>query len=65
MTGRKGQLTEFGTPGILNGNGWKPNGMHWSTFERLTAQHDAFVQVSLAGMAAKLNLLGESIESWI
>jgi len=65
MTGRKGQLTEFGTPGILNGNGWQPNGMHWSIFERLTAQHDAFVQVSLAGMAAKLNLLGESIESWI
>nr|VFK12706.1 MAG: hypothetical protein BECKLPF1236B_GA0070989_103931 [Candidatus Kentron sp. LPFa] len=52
-------------PGILNGNGWKPKGMHWNTFERLTAQHDAFVQVSLAGMAAKLNLLGESIEDWI
>jgi hypothetical protein len=31
-------------PGILNGNGWKPKGMHWNTFERLTAQHDAFVQ---------------------
>ena len=52
-------------PGILNGNGWKPKGMHWNTFERLTAQHDAFVQVPLAGMAAKLNLLGESIEDWI
>jgi len=52
-------------PGILNGNGWKPKGMHWSTFERLTAQHDAFVQVSLAGMAAKLNLLGESLNDWI
>jgi hypothetical protein len=44
-------------PGILNGSGWKSKGMHRSTFERLTAQHDAFVQVSLAGMAAKLNLL--------
>ena len=52
-------------PGILNGNGWKPNGMHWNTFERLTAQHDAFVQVSLAGMAARLNLLGGSLEDWI
>ena len=20
-------------PGILNGNGWKPKGMHWNTFE--------------------------------
>ena len=42
-------------PGILNGNGWKPKGMHWNTFERLTAQHDAFVRDSLAGMAAKLS----------
>lgn len=52
-------------PGILNGNGWKPKGMHWKTFERLTAQHDAFVQVSLVGIGAKLNLLGESIDDWI
>jgi hypothetical protein len=52
-------------PGILNGNGWKPKGMHWNTFEKLTAQHDAFVQISLAGMAAKLNLLGESLNDWI
>lgn len=37
---------------------------HWNTFERLTAQHDAFVQVSLAGMAARLNLLGESLDDW-
>jgi len=51
--------------GILNGNGWKPKGMHWKTFERLTAQHDAFVQVSLAGIAAKLNHLGESIDDLI
>jgi len=51
--------------GILNGNGWKPKGTHWNNFERLTAQHDAFVQISLAEMAAKLNLLGESIEDWI
>ena len=52
-------------PGILNGNGWKPKGMHWNTFERLTAQHDAFVQISLAGIAARLNLLGESLDDWI
>ena len=44
-------------PGILNGNGQKPKGMHWNTFERLTAQHDAFVQASLAGMASKLDRL--------
>lgn len=52
-------------PGILNGEGWKPKGMHWNTFERLTAQHDAFVQISLAGLAGKLNLLGESVDDWI
>ena len=25
-------------PGILNGNGIKPKGMHWRTFERLKAE---------------------------
>jgi hypothetical protein len=44
-------------PGILNGEGWKPTGMHWSTYERLKAQHDAFVGVSLAWMAARLRRL--------
>ena len=52
-------------PGILNGKGWKPNRMHWKTFERLSAQHDAFVQFSLAGISAKLKLTGESIDDWI
>ena len=42
--------------GILNGNGWKPKGMRWQTFELLQARHDAFVNQSLAGMAAKLGL---------
>jgi hypothetical protein len=52
-------------PGILNGNGWKPKGMRRNTFEQLTAQHDDFVAISLAGMAARLNLLGESLDDWI
>ena len=30
-------------PGILNGNGWKPKGMHRRTFERLMARHDELV----------------------
>ncbi|MEX2367477.1 MAG: hypothetical protein WD601_12795 [Pseudohongiellaceae bacterium] len=53
-------------PGILNGSEYwkKPKGMHWKTFERLTAQHDAFVAESLAGMAERFNLLGESLEDW-
>ena len=45
--------------GILNGKGCKPKGMHWKTFERLTAQHAAFVQTSLAGIVATFNLSGE------
>ena len=39
--------------------------MHWNIFERLTAQHDAFVQITLTGMAARLNLLRESLDNWM
>jgi len=46
-------------PGILNEIGWKPKGMHWSTFEQLTAKHNAFVDVSIKGMA---EFLGGSLE---
>jgi hypothetical protein len=42
--------------GILNGNGSKPKGMHWQTFQRLQARHNDLVNQSLAGMAAKLGL---------
>lgn len=41
-------------PGILNGNGLKPKGMHWRTFERLQGQHDAHVNAALAGELARL-----------
>lgn len=40
-------------PGILNGGGLKPKGMHWRTFERLSAKHDALVEQSLGGMAVR------------
>ena len=50
-------------PGILNGNGLKPQGMHWRTFERLQGEHDAHVAQSLAGIAAKLALLGDKLDS--
>ena len=49
-------------PGILNGNGLKPKGMHWRTFERLQSQHDAHVNAALAGMAAKFGLMEERLE---
>jgi hypothetical protein len=43
-------------PGILNGNGIKPKGMHWRTFERLETEHDALVDESLAGMAKRFGM---------
>ena len=46
--------------GILNPRGWKkPKGMHWRTFERLSAEHDAFVAESLAGINQQLDRLGK------
>jgi hypothetical protein len=51
-------------PGILNGRGWKkPKGMHWRTFERLTAKHNALEQESLTGMELMLRKLNHSIEN--
>jgi len=44
-------------PGILNGNGGKPKGMHWATFMRLQAVHNVHVNKSLAGMSAKFGLV--------
>lgn len=37
-------------PGILNSNGWKPKGMHWRTFGRLTEKHNHYLRVSFADM---------------
>jgi hypothetical protein len=47
--------------GILNPKGGKPKGMHWRTFARLSAEHDAFVGVSLAGMAERLGLMNRRL----
>ena len=41
-------------PGILNGPGDKPKGMHWRTYQRLVYEHDTFVNQSLAWMAKRL-----------
>lgn len=49
-------------PGILNGVGCKPKGMHWRTFERLTAEHEASVGESLAGMARRLGMLKDWLD---
>lgn len=43
--------------GFLNGDGAKPKGMHWRTFWRLKARHDALVMVSVEGMARRLGIV--------
>jgi Zn-finger protein len=48
--------------GILNGNGIKPKGMHWATFARLEARHDALVNQSLAGVMARFGPLPKLVE---
>jgi hypothetical protein len=45
--------------GILNPKGCKPKGMHWRTFERLTARHDAFASITLAGLVQRFRLNGD------
>jgi hypothetical protein len=45
--------------GILNGDGGKPKGMHWRTFEQLQARHDANVNQSLAGVMARFKIAVE------
>ena len=47
--------------GIANPEGGKPKGMHWCTFERLKAEHDAFANASWAGMAERLGLLNRRL----
>jgi hypothetical protein len=40
-------------PGIANGYGPKPKGMHWATFERLCTQHDDLERASLLAFTAR------------
>ena len=44
--------------GILNPRGAKPKGMHWTTFWRLSAEHDALAQTTLSSIVRKLGLPG-------
>lgn len=47
--------------GIANPEGGKPKRMHWRTFERLKAEHDAFANASWAGMAERLGLMNRRL----
>lgn len=42
--------------GILNGSGDKPKGMHWSTFERLSEEHNDHINRALAGVARRFGI---------
>ena len=48
-------------PGILNGDGIKPKGMHWVTFNLLAAEHDDLVNQSLAGVLGRFGDLAKDI----
>ena len=52
-------------PGILNWSGGKPKGMHWNTYKRLKAEHDALVAQSLAGISAKLGIIRGRLEDFL
>ena len=43
-------------PGVANGRGVKPKGMHWRTFIRLFAEYNASVEQSMAGMALRFGI---------
>jgi hypothetical protein len=48
--------------GILNPEGGKPKGMQWRSFDRLKAEHNKFVNASLAGMMRKFGRLGAGLD---
>ena len=48
--------------GILNGDGDKPKGMHGRTFARLQAEHDAYVNAALVGIATRLGLFEKRLD---
>jgi hypothetical protein len=43
--------------GIAHGEGGKPKGMHWATYQRLRAAHERLVQVSLHDIRRKFGFL--------
>lgn len=60
------------TPGLLELEGGKPKGMHWATYERLTALHRAYAGITLAEWdrwgeklrAAGLNEEADKLSDW-
>lgn len=46
-------------PGVLDGEGPKPKGMHWETFGKLLAQHNRLVAIGLSPLRRRAILLGD------
>lgn len=44
-------------PGILNGEGGKPKGMHWATYGRMLDQYSKACEVTVMGMHRRLGLI--------
>jgi hypothetical protein len=49
-------------PGIFNGHGIKPKGMHWQTYQRMVFEHDTLVNVSLAGMQRQIQMMRDRFD---
>jgi hypothetical protein len=49
-------------PGILNGKGFKPKGMHWKTYQKLVMSHNDFVHASLVELSRKIGIMEKSLE---
>ena len=49
-------------PGILNGEGGKPKGMHWCTFWRLKREHDDAVSGVLAQLEGMMSRMQDRID---
>lgn len=48
-------------PGILNGEGDKPKGMRWHTFEALRSEHEILVGTSMLAMARRLGIIKQPL----
>ena len=48
--------------GIAHGDGSKPKGMHWTTYQRLKRHHDALVQISFHDIGRKFGFLHRLLE---
>lgn len=49
--------------GLLNGNGGRPKGMHFTTYLRLKVEHDRLVQISYYDIGRKLGFLHKLLDA--